>query len=270
MIRKILSPNNQYIKLTASLRQKKYRDETGLFFVEGSRLVREAVDSSWPMEFALISETESIDAATQLLLETLAEKSCPVMTVPDSLYRKVSDTESPQGLLAVLRQQTGSLEKLAVPKKNSFWVILDAIQDPGNVGTIIRTADAAGVAGVLLAADCADIYAGKTIRSTMGSLFHIPVVKASRSECVCFCERKFLNLYVAGADAAVDYKDADFTAPSAVVFGNEGAGVSEAFRRQALASVRIPIMGRAESLNVASAAAVILFEVARQQEFALS
>jgi RNA methyltransferase, TrmH family len=270
VIRQILSPSNQYIKLTASLQQKKYRDETGLFFVEGNRLVREAIDSSWPMEFALISETESIDAPTQRVLEALTAKDCPVMTVPESLYRKISDTESPQGLLAVLRQQAASLEEVAVNEKSSLWVILDAIQDPGNVGTIIRTADAAGATGVLLAADCADIYAGKTLRATMGSLFHIPVVKASRSECLSFCEKRFLNLYIAGAEAAADYTEVDFTLPSAVVFGNEGAGVSEFFRLQAVSAIRIPIKGSAESLNVASAAAVILFEAARQQECALS
>jgi len=171
--------------------------------------------------------------------------------------------------LAVVHQKIRPLEELPTASLSSLWVILDSLQDPGNVGTIIRTADAAGAAGVLLTPECADLYAGKTSRATMGSLFHIPVVTASVDQCVSFCASRGLALYVAGAEAAVSYSDVKLTGPCAIVFGNEGAGVSEDFRRRALLNIKIPIEGKAESVNVATATAVILFEAARQRRFTL-
>ena len=265
MTQQILSSDNQYIKLTASLHQKKHRDETGLFVVEGIRLVQEAVNSSWKLKFAVISEDEAGQERVQRLIDDLDERSCPVMEVPVALFRKISDTENPQGVLAVVHQRIESADELSPTGTSSLWVILDSLQDPGNVGTIIRSADAAGAAGVLIADNCADIYAGKTTRATMGSLFHIPVVKASAAQCLSFCDRCGLALYVAGAEAAISYSDVDLRLPCAIVLGNEGSGVGEEFRRHALKNLKIPIVGQAESLNVASAAAVILFEAARQR-----
>ena len=262
----IASPDNQYIKMAASLRQKKVRDETGLFAVEGIRLAREAANAGWELKFALVSETESETRQGAAIMEQLKELSCQVYKLKDSLYKKISDTESPQGIFLAVGQQVQEKLSFAVLEISAPWVILDSLQDPGNVGTIIRSADAAGAAGVILAGDCADIYAGKTVRATMGSLFHLPVIKASRVDCLNFCERNLLPLYVAGAEAATDYTAADLSKACALVLGNEGAGVGEAFRLKASSFLRIPILGRAESLNVASAAAILLFEAARQRQ----
>jgi TrmH family RNA methyltransferase len=267
--RQIVSPDNRYIKQTASLRQKKYREDTGLFVVEGIRFVQEALLSSWVLEYAVCSEEMKDSGRIRNLVGKFEDRGIPVLSVGSSLYHKIGETETPQGILAVVRQKNEALETISVTEPSSPWVILDTLQDPGNVGTIIRTADASGAAGILLAGECADLYAGKTTRATMGSLFHIPVCKASVAQCLSFCSQWGLSLYVAGAEAAVVYSDVDLTLPCAVVFGNEGAGVGEEFRRQACLNLKIPIVGRAESLNVASAAAVILFEAARQRGLAL-
>ncbi len=269
MNRQILSPNNQYIKLTASLRQKKYREETGLFVVEGSRFVQEALESSWVLEYAVISEAHESHERIRELATGFESRGCPVLLIPSALYKKISDTETPQGILAVVKQKRESVDAVVATPGKSLWVILDGLQDPGNVGTIIRTADAAGAAGVLLAGECADLYAGKTTRATMGSLFHLPVIKASAPQCLELCRRLGLSLYVAGAEAKYAYTVVDLTTPCAVVLGNEGAGVGEDFRSQAQLHLKIPISGRAESLNVASAAAVILFEAVRQRGLSL-
>ncbi len=269
MTRRILSSDNQYVKLTASLQQKKYRDETGLFVVEGLRLVREALDSSWGIELAMVSDEEAGGLRTQSLIEELGEYGCQIMAVPSALFRKISDTENPQGFLAVVRQRRLRLAELTPQSDSPLWVVLDALQDPGNVGTIIRTADAAGAAGVILSEGCADLFAGKTTRATMGSLFHIPVVKASINECLSFCDENRLALYTAGLEDATRYSEVNLTEPCAIVFGNEGAGVGDEYRRRALLNLKIPIVGRAESLNVASAAAVILFESLRQRGLTL-
>ena len=262
----IASPDNQYIKMAASLRQKKYRDATGLFAVEGVRLAREAARSGWQLKFALVSETESAATQGAELMLQLEKQSCQVYQLKDSLYKKISDTESPQGIFLVVGQKEQNVLMMSAVDISAPWVVLDSLQDPGNVGTIIRSADAAGAAGVILAGDCADIYAGKTVRATMGSLFHLPVIKASRDDCLIFCERNLLPLYAAGAEAATEYTAVDLSKACALVLGNEGAGVGEAFRLKAANTLRIPILGQAESLNVASAAAILLFEAARQRQ----
>lgn len=270
MIRPVVSPDNESIKLAAALRQKKYRDDTGLFMVEGIRFVGEALASNWLIEYAIVVSDDLTDARIQSLTGRLTERGCPVLSVPATLYRKISDTETPQGILAIVRQRPNLLTDWVPTGRAALWVILDAIQDPGNVGTIIRSADAVGADGVILTPGCADLYAGKTTRATMGSLFHLPVVRAATADCLAFCERHGLSVFVAGAEAAEIYSETDLAASCAVVFGNEGLGVGEAFRRQAMRNIRIPILGQAESLNVASAAAVILFEAARQRGWTLS
>ena len=269
MRRQIVSPDNHYVKLAASLRQKKYREETALFVVEGLRFVKEALVSAWTLEYVVVDEDMVDDAKMRELLGSIEERGCPILSVPLKLYQKISDTENPQGILAVINQKVQSLEELPIGGSTSLWVILDSLQDPGNVGTIIRSADAAGAAGVILTQDCADPYAGKTTRATMGSIFHIPVVRASVEQCLTFCAQRGLALYAAGAEAAVSYSDVKLTEPCAVIFGNEGAGVRHEFKRHAKLTIKIPILGQAESLNVASAAAVILFEAARQRGAAL-
>jgi TrmH family RNA methyltransferase len=264
-----VSLDNHYIKLAASLKQKKYREESGLFVVEGIRFVQEVLAASWILDYVVVAEEKCDNIKMQELLNKLEVLGCPVLMAPLKLYQKISDTESPQGILAVVRQKTKLLEELPRKGLSSLWVILDALQDPGNIGTIIRAADAAGAAGVILTSDCADLYAGKTARATMGSLFHIPVAKATSEQCIAFCAQRGLTLYVAGAEAATSYSKVRLTEPCAVVFGNEGAGVGETFRRSAQLALKIPIVGWAESINVSTAAAVILFEAARQREMAL-
>ena len=270
MMRTVVSPDNEFVKLAAALRQKKRRDETGLFVVEGLRFVQEAVTAAWRVDFAVVAdESYQEDLRIQLLAEELIRQGCSVLSVPESLYRKISDTQNPQGILAVVRQQQ-NFPPDSRPTGSPLWVILDSLQDPGNVGTIIRTADAAGAAGVILTPECADLYGGKTTRATMGSLFHLPVLRMPIPECLSFCDRHQLALYVAGAEAANVYAETDLSAPCAIVFGNEGGGVGAEFRHRALANIKSPILGRAESLNVASAAAIILFEAARQKGWTLS
>lgn len=270
MIRQLTSPDNPVVKLAASLRQKKYRDTTGCFAVEGVRFAREAIDSGWEMQAALVSETAVSTTAIADLMDRLSGRGCQVFSVPAALYGKISETATPQGISLIVHQRCQSLAKVELPESRTPWMVLDSLQDPGNVGTMIRTADAAGAAGVILAGDCADVYAGKTARATMGSLFHLPVIKASFAECMDVFSRWKLPAYVAGAEAATDYTDVNLSGAFAIVFGNEGAGVGAEFRQELTAALRIPLQGRAESLNVASAAAVILFEAARQRQLLMS
>lgn len=269
----ISSAENPRIKLAAALRQKKYRDDSGLFLVEGIHLVEEAIIAGWKIEQMFICCDHFATAQLAELKVRLLPFEEKVLDVSAPVFKKIAETDSPQGILAIVRQQNqelGTKRPENILSKRTFWVVLDAVQDPGNVGTIVRTADAAGASGVILAPGCADLYAGKTVRASMGSLFHLPVCKATVEQCLDYFAAENVSLYVADANSAVNYNELNMTAACAVVFGNEGAGVGEEFRQHAAAAIRIPIIGKAESLNVASAAAVILFEAARQRGFSLS
>lgn len=273
MIQQISSLDNARVKLAAALRQKKQRDKTGLFLIEGIHLVEEALAAKWEIEHVFACQEHFSAEQFADLTNRLQSFDEKLSLVSAAVFKKMAETESPQGILAVVRQRQPVLSAGIYENDHSsrpVWAVLDAVQDPGNVGTIVRSADAAGATGVILAPGCADLYAGKTVRASMGSIFHIPIYMASVQQCLAYFSAKNLPVYVADANSAVNYNEFDLTAACAVVFGNEGAGVGELFRQHAAASIRIPIIGKAESLNVASAAAVILFEAARQRGFSLS
>ncbi|MGL6015797.1 MAG: TrmH family RNA methyltransferase, partial [Selenomonadaceae bacterium] len=178
----IASSANKKIKLVASLKQKKHRDAERLFIAEGIRLAEAAVEANWPCRFGLCTGTAAKNERVQMFLQQLEARQCPVYEVPEDIYNKISDTQQPQGVLLVLENGSSSLSSVISGAGASFILVLDQLQDPGNVGTIIRTADAAGCSGIIVMENSADIYAGKTVRATMGSLFHLPVVTGVRQE----------------------------------------------------------------------------------------
>ncbi|SDF23703.1 TrmH family RNA methyltransferase [Sporolituus thermophilus] len=264
----ITSPNNQIIKKVASLKQKKYRDEYNLFAVEGIRLVEEAAGSAWRPAICFYTEKAAAAKRVQSTLEILAAKGCRIVEVSDNVYTKITDTDQPQGILCVMEKKQYTFSDLQASDR-ALIVILDNVQDPGNIGTVVRTADAAGCCGVILTKGCADLFSGKTVRATMGSLFHLPVITGvTEQEVAAFLEQRNIRLLATALDASSLYHDVDLRGPVAIVFGNEGAGVSKAILEKADERVYIPLYGRAESLNVAVAAAVILYEARRQRRMA--
>ncbi|WP_371370703.1 TrmH family RNA methyltransferase [Sporomusa aerivorans] len=265
----ISSPANKLIKEVASLHNKKYRDNLGKFLAEGVRLVEECAISGWPIEFCLYTESAASHDRTLRLIKKLAAADCQMIVVPESVYNKISDTEQPQGIMAVLKKRRYAIEDMmsAAGNKLPLLVILDGIQDPGNVGTIIRTADAAGCTGVIALKGSADVYAGKTVRAAMGSLFHLPIVEGvSAAELVTILNKFQINLLATGLQKkSVLYYQANFNRPVCIILGNEGQGVSKEMLEAADACLNIPLAGQAESLNVSVAAGIILYEAIRQR-----
>ncbi len=262
----ITSPHNQLVKTAAALRQKKYRDELGLFAVEGVRLAEELVAAGWPAEICLFTAAAADNRRAAEIIDRLAGGRCRLAQVSDALYAKITDTQEPQGLMLIAPvRQTPFAAALTGPRP-SLIAVLDGISDPGNAGAVIRTADAAGCSGVVLLKGCVDLYAGKTVRATMGSLFHLPVVAGmADGELAAALAAAAIPLVATAAGGATDYTAADLAGPVAIVFGSEARGVSDRLLASAAARIAIPIYGRAESLNVATAAAVILYEAARQR-----
>ena len=267
---RIESASNAKIKLAASLHQRKERERRGEFVAEGVRLAETAALSGWPLSFCIVAEPALANERVQGILGILREQACPVYVVPPNVYKKASATESPQGILLVMKTVQSFLSKLDAGN-DALFVVLDRIQDPGNAGTIIRTADAAGCSGVIAMEGTVDLFSDKVVRSSMGSLFHLPVVpNVKGSEWMTFAQRHGISCYAALLDKeATPYFTRDFCKASAVVFGNEGNGVSGDILDGA-EPIYIPMDGKAESLNVATSAAIVLYEAFRQRYNAAS
>ena len=256
----ITSTSNSQVKQVAALQTKaKARREQGLFVVEGLRLTGEVpadrLDRLYVTEAFLEEHPEAVEG---LSYETVTEQ----------VLRAMSDTQNPQGILGVVRQQEYSIGEMCRGKKAPLLLILENIQDPGNLGTMMRTAEAAGVDGVIMSRDTVDIYNPKVVRSTMGAIFRLPFAYVeSLSEVMAQCEELRITTYAAHLGGKNSYDREDYTGGTAFLIGNEGNGLTEALAGAADILVKIPMAGKAESLNAAVAAAVLVYEAARQRRW---
>ena len=257
MTEKIVSKDNQKYKLVKSLLQKKNRTKNRLYTVEGIKSVKDAVAVNADIEMMFMSQSfyES-DAYIKFY-----DYECFV--VSDSLFAALCDTKTPQGILAVVRMNS---YKDFVPDTDKMYIYCDKISDPGNLGTIIRTADAAGFGAVLLSSDSADLYSPKTIRSSMGSFFHIPVYEDIDEQYILRI-KKFGFKFFCGAlgNNCIPYTNCNFKVPCVIAVGNEAKGISAQILKLADECVKIPILGAAESLNAGVAAAVLMYEALKQR-----
>lgn len=252
---------NPQVKAAAELKQKKYRQQQGLFLAEGLRTVEEAVASKTVVS---IFYTAIEDDRTRSVLEEAAAQQLKLYCVSDAVMKKIADTDTPQGIIAVCKMQNVTLDKLL--SKGEMLLVLDRVGDPGNLGTMLRTADAAGIGGVVLLKGCVDIYAPKTVRSSMGSLFHVPVVSGiGEDKFIAEAKDAGYELLVTSLEGADNLYKADLGGRIAFVMGNEAGGVSANILERADKRVFIPMAGRAESLNVAMAAGVVMFEALRRR-----
>lgn len=252
---------NPLVKAAAELKQKKYRQQQGLFIAEGLRTVEEAVRYGAVQS---IFYTAIEDERTRAVLEEAAAKQVKLICVSEAVLKKIADTETPQGVIAVCEMGKSSVEDLLAT--GQMLLVLDRVGDPGNIGTMLRTADAAGLGGLVLLKGSADIYAPKTVRASMGSLFHLPVVSGvSEAEFVSSARKAGYELLVTSLDGADNLYKADLRGRLAFVMGNEANGVTDSLLEAADKRVFIPMQGRAESLNVAMAAGVVMFEALRQR-----
>jgi len=263
MIR-VTSSKNQIIKEVRALKNKSEREERGLYFIEGVRFVSEAVREQIDIRYFVLSESFSTSSENSGLLSAISNLPATCYVVPDNLFDSISDTKTPQGVLAVLGLSRNKLEGAKLPE--GLLVILDSIQDPGNMGTIIRTADAAGCAGVIVPEGCVDVFNPKVLRSTMGSLFHVPVYFAGSLNYALNTAREQGFLICASyLEGSVSIYETDLSGNAALIIGSEAHGISEESRRMADVLIRIPMQGRAESLNASIAAGIMIFEAMRQR-----
>ncbi len=239
------------IKLAQKLRLKKYRAEFGLFVAEGLRLCEMAPD----VEFGFYTAEFLSNERAEKLIARL-KKIAPMQEIPAETLAKISDTQTPQGILIVARQR---LSEPAEVLEKPLIVALDAVHDAGNLGTILRTAEAFGC-GVLILDETADVFNSKVVRASMGAVFDVALAKVARAEFLPLMKKFGIEVLAAALDSTAEkYFEHDFSAKTAVVFGSEAAGVSAEILGAAR-KIYIPMSGRAESLNVAAAAAIIISE----------
>lgn len=267
MRKKIESPANKKIKLVASLAKRKNRTAEGLFIAEGIRLSEMALSSDFEIEFALYTAKLLANERGQKILSMLDSKKVNSYELTENIYHKVSATTAPQGIMLIIKQKKYRLAELN-DMENPLYVVLNNVQDPGNVGTIIRTADAVNASAVILTTGTADVYSDKTVRSTMGSVFNLPIVEnVSDSEVLNFLQQNNIAIYATALDStAKPHFLQDFSTRTAIIFGNEGNGVADIFLQNS-AKTYIPMYGKAESLNVGMSAAIVLYEAVRQRKF---
>jgi TrmH family RNA methyltransferase len=248
-------------RLLRSLRQRKTREAEGLFLVEGVRAVEDLAASALPVRFALAASTLGDAPRGRALLDVLAAKGVAVHQTTERELAALADTETPQGILAVAPIPRAGLDGLRVEAEPAVIVVLDAVQDPGNFGTLARTAEALGAVGLVALPGTVDPWNPKSVRAAMGSTFRLSVVPADwEALSPWLSSHGFATLAAAaGGEPLPEPRPTR----AALVLGNEGAGISEDTRTRADRVVGIPIRGRAESLNVAAAGAILLYELLR-------
>ena len=254
----ITSASNEKIKHAKRVREGK---EPGLIFIEGLRLAEEAFRSALTIEMAFSLSGSELSPA---LSQPLGQQRIPVFEVTPDIMRALGDTVQPQGIILLAQRPVANLTP-DHSLESSLWLGLDRLQDPGNVGTLLRTAEAAGVTGIVALKGCADAYAPKVLRSAMGSAFRLPIQANASAETLTYFQKAGIKVVVAAGDGEMDYDRYDWTQSTLLLLGNEGRGVAPELMQQSDVRLRIPMQAGVESLNVAAAGAVMLFEAARQR-----
>lgn len=262
-VKEVTSLANPIIKDIKALSQKKHREGTGHFMAEGLKLVLDALDAGWHIDTLIYAKA----AKGKPLVDKAAARTVAsgglVLEVSEKVLSSITRRDNPQSVVGIFRARWMPIADVR-PKVGETWIALDRVRDPGNLGTIIRTADAAGASGVILIGETTDPFALETVRATMGSVFAVPLVRASAAEFLRWQRGAGVTVVATHLKGAVDYRKPDYTRkPTVLLMGNEQAGLPDDLAAAADVRVRIPQQGRADSLNLAVATAVMLFEARR-------
>jgi len=242
----ITSVKNEKVKKWKKLHKKKERLKTQTFLIEGFHLLEEAWKSNWDILEIIVQENIQIPNWC---------KAFDIEMVTENVFQHISETQTPQGIAAVVKIKEHKINE------GDFYLLIDAIQDPGNLGTIIRTADACGIDGIILGNGTVDLYNDKVIRATQGSIFHVPIVQSDLQDVILQLKEKGFSIWATALKSAKKYNEIFINQKVALILGNEGSGVDESFIHLADEVVKIPIYGKAESLNVSIAAGILMYYI---------
>ncbi len=259
----ITSAGNAEVKRLRSLHERKYRRQTGLFLAEGTRTCTEAVTLGWRLHRLAFLDGRGGDRMVRPLLEALARDGGRALPMTESLLSRISGKDNPQMVLGAFEQRWQAKDAI-MPDADSCWIALDRVRDPGNLGTIMRTADATGARGVILIGDCTDPYSVEAVRASMGAVFNVELAQMSQNDFLALASGWPGQVVGTALPASRDYRTADYGGPLMLVMGNEQAGLTPELMKACTQLVRMPMMGRSDSLNLAVATGLTLYEVLRQ------
>jgi TrmH family RNA methyltransferase len=257
----ITSLTNDRVKAIRALEMRKVRKETGLFVAEGASLLVTARDNGFVPETLVYQAGTAASGITRGLVTHALNAGSEVLEVSEAVLAKLASKDNPQTVLGVFRQRFADSPNPVEIGASETWLALEEIRDPGNLGTIIRTADAVGCAGVFLIGTTCDPYSLETIRATMGSIFAVPIVKMERPAFVEFAKAWRGDVIGTHLDARDDFRASDYRGPQLIVMGSEGPGLSSGAAAACTKLVKIPMAGKLDSLNLAIATALMLYQV---------
>jgi TrmH family RNA methyltransferase len=262
--RAITSLQNERVKLIRSLEMRKVRRETGLFVVEGASVLAMARDAGWtPRMLAFLAGSAQGGIHRELLDWALAS-GAECLEVSEAVLGKLAAKDNPQTMLAVFEQRWAGEPDAQRPGDDGLWVVLEGVRDPGNLGTIIRTADAVGAGGMALVGATVDPYSREAVRASMGSVFDVPLLRFTPERFLAWASAWRGDIVGTHLGAREDYRQVRYRAPTLLLMGSEGPGLSPALEALCTRLVKIPMAGRLDSLNLAVAAALVLYEIRKE------
>jgi len=261
---RVSSFQNPRIKSAVRLRDRRDRDRTGKFLIEGYRELLRASEAGLPLETLFICPELFLGSNEPALIAAFSKSEAQILRCPEPLFRKISYRDRPDGLVAIAPKPDGRLRELP-EGDGGLFVVAEAVEKPGNLGTILRSCDAAGASGLIVCDRCTDLYNPNVVRASVGTLFTVPAVEASSEETLCFLKERGVSILAATPSAERLYTEAEMRGPVAIAVGTEQLGLSEKWMEAADIRVRIPMLGKADSLNVATATTLLLYEALRQR-----
>lgn len=264
----ITSAQNQKIKALLQLQQKSAcRREQGLFVVEGRRELMHCLSKGYQADTMFVcNEIMTAEEEYDKLLKALP--SCKTIYVSAYVYERIAYRGGTEGIVATIRMKQHGLDTLPAPSQGHapLYVVLESVEKPGNLGAILRSADAAGVDAVIVCDPLTDLYNPNLIRSSLGGIFSVPTIVCNSTECIQYFKDKGIRILTAQLQDSSLYYDTDMTLPTAIVMGTEATGLTDRWREAADAHIRIPMLGILDSLNVSVSAAILMFEAVRQRQ----
>lgn len=265
----ITSLQNARVKDAVRLRDRRHREKQGRILIDGARELLRALDADVRLIETFVCESLCASDDAKRLLAALPETGSETLEVSETVFQKLAFGQRAEGVLGVAEMPRTALSPLEMPgRKPQLVAVLEGVEKPGNLGAVVRSADATGVAAVIVADGRTDLYNPNAIRASLGTIFTVPVCAASGAEVLVWLRERQYRILAAQVDGAVPYTQADYRGPTAVVLGSEAAGLSSLWTGDDIRAVRLPMLGEADSLNVSITAAVLFYEALRQREIA--
>jgi RNA methyltransferase, TrmH family len=261
---KLTSLQNPKIKYLAKLINRRTREKTGKTLLEGYRLISRALEAGHPMEECYYCPSLFLGENENELLDKLCENGTEIIEVTEPLFKKIAYRDRPEGLIALSPIKEHSLSEMPIVE-NGLYLVVEAIEKPGNLGSILRSADASGADGLIICNKCTDIYNPNVLRASTGAIFYVPVAECSSEEALDWLKKNNIKTLAATPHTDISYDEIDMTQGTAIVTGTEQYGLSEFWLNNADTDVLIPMCGKIDSLNVAIATSILLFEASRQR-----